>query len=400
MQSPRHTLVVIPLSKMTYRFGMSAPLGYLLSGREHHVLGVFSCELTPELVRQHDFFIVELNWVTELFEFRLIAQFIRRHRPDAEILFGGLFAQQHYRKILSTCAVDLTIRGDAEEPLALYLDGAELSAIPNLVTRQREADITYRFESSAYASLVFSLDWFPTYRQMIRDQRRGMPHRLGAWSEDEINYAFPMVVTTKRCAVAHAGCDYCLGAHPQPFHGDAQLDQAALETLLRRLEQRTQPEYSRVSAYVLNDISNYDFSGLTFDLELFVEYDGPLATSQQVEGLRSFFHAFRSGACRLPASGRGIHDRRRDLDYRSLVELLERPTHEVGFLLYEEDRQHAATLGIDDKHAVYHLDVFDFYSRLRFDTYSDYGRAMVDSIDAYAASKLFGELDVRARLAR
>ncbi len=80
-------LVVIPTNLNRYSF--SGPLAWLFAAYASDVRGVYSEELTPDLVRNAECVVVELNWVTQLKEFLLITEFIRRHNPAARILFGG-----------------------------------------------------------------------------------------------------------------------------------------------------------------------------------------------------------------------------------------------------------------------------------------------------------------------
>lgn len=57
------TLVVNP--RLWYRFSFSTPLAWLFGKNSDQVQGIYSFEITKELVRSHSLFILELNWFVE-----------------------------------------------------------------------------------------------------------------------------------------------------------------------------------------------------------------------------------------------------------------------------------------------------------------------------------------------
>ena len=84
-------------------------------------------------------FIIELNWYLELHEFTLVVDYIATHRPDAKILFGGLFATLMHRRIFQELPVHYHIKGDNELPMRLLLEGTPPREVPNLVGLERTA---------------------------------------------------------------------------------------------------------------------------------------------------------------------------------------------------------------------------------------------------------------------
>src|SRR5512142_968099 len=112
------TLVIVPTLMLDCSF--SAPLAWMFAGCPEEVRGVYGFELTPELVRSHERFIVELSWFIELHEFSLIVEFIRAHNPAAKILFGGMYAGIVPPEIFRRTPVDYFIRGDNELPIRLF----------------------------------------------------------------------------------------------------------------------------------------------------------------------------------------------------------------------------------------------------------------------------------------
>lgn len=200
-------LVVIPALEEYYSF--SAPLGWLFSKNSDQVLGIYGFEVTKELVRSHDLFILELNWFIELREFELLVSCIRRYNPGARILFGGLYSQPKFEEIFQRFEVDYFIEGYNELPMQLFLNGEDPKTIPNMVGRGFQNPTSYVFEEADYEDIEFNLDWFPSYLEYGTSKPLG---RRGG------RYWFPYLVTSRGgCVSAHGGCEYCMGSRLRVF---------------------------------------------------------------------------------------------------------------------------------------------------------------------------------------
>ena len=140
-------LIIIPTTMHNYSF--SAPLTWMFSKHTDKVTGIYGFELTEELVKSYDFFIIELNWFIELFEFQLLTEYIKKNNKNAKILFGGLYAALKYKEIFPRCDVDYFIQGDNELPIEMLLQDENPAAIPNLVGKN--------FENQIYESHFFIL---------------------------------------------------------------------------------------------------------------------------------------------------------------------------------------------------------------------------------------------------
>jgi len=312
--------VVIPTTKSNYEQGFSAPLAWLFSGYENRVRGIYSVDLTPTAIGPFDTFIIELNWFTTLHEFGKIVSFIREHQPRAVILFGGLFAQIHYRRIFQEYEVDYFIRGDNELPIKLFLEGCKPSSIPNIVGRDFENPIDYRFSAAEFERLEYSLDWFPDYGKYPRYR-------------DSLTFPLPMLLTSKGgCCCIHSGCQYCLGSQTGVLESAYGREPIAMgqRTLMGQLS-RLSARFRVFSLYVLTPFS-YDFAGQFFDATAMIEIDSPVSLTQA----RDTMSAFRRCRLMLPLYEEGVMGKTIRADLDELL-ALEDEEHRLTFFLYDRD---------------------------------------------------------------
>lgn len=283
-------LVIVPTNVLCPE-SFSAPLAWLFSNHVDRVRGVFDHELTRELIEEHEMFVVELNWFTQLERFFDVVATIRRHRADAKVLFGGLYAALKHRVVFERSQVDYFIRGDNELPIRMLLDDAPIETIPNLVSRDSENEQTYFFSREEFKTLDFNLDWFPS--------AKAAQDRLVSVDIDEMYarrcpvYPLPVVFTTKGgCLGCHRGCETCLGSHHsllRSIYGREiiELEGEILIDLFKKVERR----FRAASFHVLSS-PNFDFSGCSFDLDVFIEFNGPASVEQVARTIRAFRRAY------------------------------------------------------------------------------------------------------------
>lgn len=252
----------------------SAPLAWMFSRHAHRVEGIYGFQLTAEKVRQHERFIVQLNWFIELHEFGLLVNFIRTNNPRAQILFGGMYASICADEVFRRFPVDFIIQGDNELPIQQYLDGIPPRAIPNFRGREFTNSIEYVFAEEDYLTLDLNLDWFPSHFR-YRD-----PTNL---------FLAPHIITSKGgCNVVHDGCDYCMGGQHtrlREIFGRAPIAMSArsLLHLLHTAEKR----FKQASLYITN-ANDYEFAGHRFALDVTIEIDSPVSFRQVHDILRAF----------------------------------------------------------------------------------------------------------------
>jgi hypothetical protein len=324
------TLVVVPTLMLDASF--SAPLAWMFSGCAAKPRGVYGFELDRELVAAHDRFIVELNWFIELHEFGLITDFIRRHNPKAEILFGGMYAGIHHAEILRRHPVDYFILGDNEGPVRSFVAGVPARQIPNCVGRDFQNSISYVFTEREYATLDFDLDWFPGYAK---------------YSNPSELFQLPHVITSKGgCDAVHQGCEYCMAAQHgflRQLYGrpPIRMSNASLMTLLGRIERK----FERASLYLTN-AENYEFDGHRFALDVTIEIDSRTSSRQ----VAAIFRAFRKVFLLVSAYDEGISGATVNARLYDQLVGLEDPEHQVRFYVFRKD---ANAANIPRDHAIF-----------------------------------------------
>ncbi|HNT75224.1 MAG TPA: hypothetical protein PKH77_09415 [Anaerolineae bacterium] len=384
------TLVVIPCLQHKYTF--SAPLAWMFSRHVDCVEGIYSFSLDKETVQKYDSFIVELNWFIELYEFQLIAQFIKKYNPRARILFGGLYSQLKYKEVFQHAPVDYFIKGDNEVPIQQFVEGVDPRKIPNMVGRDFENPQTYAFQQEDYPSLEFNLDWFPDFAKYWPDfphpgvdiavDFSRMPLYPKYWEKPGRDlppqfewripprggrYHLPMLITSRgACLAAHETCDYCMGSRHELSQAIYKrpplvIDNETCILLLKKIEKK----FKQATLFI-NGPFIYDFSNEHFDLEATIEIDGP-STAQDVAKILPAFRDARVHTA-IYAEGDLGTKIREDLDQ---YDALEDESHKIYFFAFPED---AANYHISESRRLYAELVLPDWTDWNF--YNDWDKAM------------------------
>lgn len=368
-------LVVIPSLLLKYSF--SAPLAWLFSSHVDRVRGIYSFEITKDAVKEHDLFIIELNWYVQLREFLLLVAFIKRHNKKAKILFGGLFSQLKYKELFRMCDADYFIRGDNEVPIQMLLDSKDPHTIPNMVGRDFENPVSYFFREEDFGSLDFNLDWFPSYLEYWHARPSEEPcqsYHLPVPPHGR--YHLPTLLTARGgCTAQHPECGDCMAAQPGLMKRLYQripvvMSNEVLIGLLRKLEKR----FRHASIIHIAD-RNYDFSGESFDLDCTVEIDWLYS----VESVRRMLPAFRKSTWHLSLYKDGFagggFKLREDID--RCIEL-EDANHKIFFWGSRKDMEE---MNIPEKNRLCFGDFFTKWTS--YDYYSDMTNALRTSGNWY-----------------
>lgn len=388
--------MVIP--SLHHKYSFSAPLAWLLSGHVEHVYGTYGFALDEAMVKKFDRFIVELNWFIELYEFQLITSFIRKHKPHAPILFGGLYAQLKYREVLQSSAATCFIKGDAEDPIQAFVEGTDPKVIPNMIGRDFENPQTFIFQQKDLASLEFNLDWFPEYDKRWREFPADgedsdiifshMPLYPQYWDKPGTQlppsrrwrvpskggrYHLPMLVTARgSCPAAHAGCSYCMGAknlseeiYKRP---PLILDNETCIALLKKIEKR----FDRVSLYI-NSPCIYDFTNHSFNLDATIEID----SRSTVQDAGRMLKAFRTAKLHTAVYEEGLVGTELRTNIREYAGI-EDDHHKVYFFALPQD---AAKQEVPAERRLYSEIVLPPWTH--WDYYNDTKKALAKSRDWY-----------------
>lgn len=89
---------------------------------------------------------IDLHWMVHCHGSIEIAKLVRKHHPEAKVIFGGLSSSYYYQELMEYPEIDFVLRGDTtEEPLRRLLDclrkGKEPETVPNLVWRDRQGKV-------------------------------------------------------------------------------------------------------------------------------------------------------------------------------------------------------------------------------------------------------------------
>lgn len=395
-------LVVIPC--LHHKFTFSAPLAWLFSKNSQDVSGVYSQDLTPKLVKEFPLFIVECNWFTELYEFSLIVNFIKKHNPKSNIVFGGLYSQLKHEEIFKRFDVDFFIKGFNEKPIQMLLNGDDVFSIPNLVGRTFENETTYYLKENELKEIEYNLDWFPDYFKYwdrypapgvdIDPDFSSMPlfpsYNYPKKMKDPTKefripskggrYHLPMIITSRGgCSSIHTGCDYCMGAKValnleiykrKPIVYDN-------ETLIKHLTQISN-SFPYVTLYI-NSPFQYDFTGFSFDVDATIEID----TNITPLDLEKIIYAFKNCKVHLALYEKGHHGKTIMENYKDFISL-EDLNHKIYFFSFKED---AETANIPYQKRLYSEFVFPKWTL--WDYYNDFDRAFAYSKRFYFITRQY-----------
>ncbi|HHV28100.1 hypothetical protein [Acetivibrio mesophilus] len=362
-----NALVVFPITMHNYSF--SAPACWLFSKNKDKVKGVYGFELNERLVREYDFFIIELNWFIQLYEFFHIVNYIKSINKNARILFGGLYSALKYEEIFKRADVDYYIQSDNELPIDYLLNDYSIDKIPNLIGRNFRNPVSYVFTESDYRDLEFDLDWFPSYHKYVsrtsdyymEDQNYS---RLYEYNDQ---YNLPMIITSKGgCTTMHKGCNNCMGSkhevlreiyHRPPI----KMSNDTLLYLLRKIEKR----FKKASMLILSE-NDYDFSNQFFDIDMSVEID----SNMPVELIEKVLYAFPRCIMNVGIYNEGVSGSSIRKDYKKLLQS-EDENHKVSFFVYSKDIE---LVDIPENRRLYSEDTFPKWAY--WDFYNDFDAAL------------------------
>jgi hypothetical protein len=376
-------LIVIPTNAL-YPESFSAPVAWLFADHVHKVRGVYEWELTPELIRKYDYFIVELNWFLQLAGFANVVNTIRQHNSGAKILFGGLYAALQYREVFARMQVDYFIKGDNELPIKMFLDDAPIRSIPNLIGRDFENEHSYFFSSDDIDKINFNLDWFPSSK-IAHDRLLNSPIDEMYANHSPI-YPLPMVFTTKGgCLSRHEGCGYCLGARHSKLselYGRRiiTLENEMIIQQFKKIEKR----FSAATFFVLSP-PDYDFSGHHFNLDIFIEFDSMASVDQVAKIMK----AFRSARAHVALYTEGITGSSKRIDAKEFMNL-EDDKHKIYFFGNTQDQE------IPSDHLLYVNSVLPEWTN--YNVYMNFESAMKISEFLKPDPRLMDQPLVRAQL--
>lgn len=327
----RNTLVVIPITKPLYSLGFSAPLAWLFSDNIDQVKGVYSFQLNKELILQYEYFIIELNWITELYEVLFIIKNIKTINKESKIMIGGLFSSIHHKKLVHDYNIDYFIKGFNELPIKMFLDGHDIRDIPNFYCKDFENDISYILSQEDWSNIKFDIGWNSLYN----DKKSFYKYMQKV--EDDIDfYSLPMITTSRSgCSCIHDGCNYCMGSKIDFFKDSYKSNRIILEnSTLIKLLKNVENKYNNVSIYFMSDIELYDLKNINFNLNANIEIDCSIIN---IEKLKEILYAFKKCTAVIPISKDGIMSHNIiQKDLLKKIASIQDKNHRIRFLSYSD----------------------------------------------------------------
>ncbi|MFW5922202.1 MAG: TIGR04190 family B12-binding domain/radical SAM domain protein [Halodesulfurarchaeum sp.] len=208
---------------------------------------------------------IDLHWLPHAHGAIEIARLIKKHHPDAPVIFGGLSSTYYHEDLIEYDAVDYVVRGDStEKPVAELIEAlgtdGDVSAVPNLTYQDGGETVvnplTYLPEALDEASI-------PSYTYAVKSVfkygsiQKVIPHR--GWLDKPIT----MLLTSRGCR--HA-CSFCGGSNSYAdVHGRKEPAFRSPEKLIEDI--RTIRSFSEGPIFVVHDLrqNGWDYAQEFFD---------------------------------------------------------------------------------------------------------------------------------------
>ena len=197
---------------------------------------------------------IDLHWMVHCHGAIEVARIVKKHHPQAKVVFGGLSASYYYKELLQYPEIDYVIRGDStEEPFRQLMDcivkGSEPEAVPNLVWRDSQGKTQENPFSHVPADLsnVMVNSYDSITRAVIRDRDLISYIPFKDW----LRYPITAVLTCRGCT---QNCVIC-GGSAAAFRHFYNREKAAFrspESVARNVKQIER--FSRGPIFLLGDL--------------------------------------------------------------------------------------------------------------------------------------------------
>ena len=158
---------------------------------------------------------IDLHWLPHAQGSLAVARLIRKHHPEAPILFGGFSSTYFHEELIRYPQVDYVVRGDStEEPLrqlmACLEAGREPVDVPNLTWKDASGEV----HVNPLTYIPDTLDHIDAgYRQMVRNVMRDRDLVGCAPFEHWLDYPAMAALTVRGCTLNCTVCGGCAEGH-------------------------------------------------------------------------------------------------------------------------------------------------------------------------------------------
>ncbi len=155
---------------------------------------------------------IDLHWLVHCHGAVEVAKLVKKHHPQAKVVFGGLSSSYYYKELLEYPEIDYVLRGDStEEPLRQLMDcivkGRQPEAVPNLVWRDSQG--ATRENPFSYIPTDLSNVMVNHYDSIIRSIIRHRDLASYIPFKDWLRYPITAVLTCRGCT---ENCVVCGGS--------------------------------------------------------------------------------------------------------------------------------------------------------------------------------------------
>ncbi len=155
---------------------------------------------------------IDLHWMVHCHGAIEVAKLVKKHHPEAKVVFGGLSSSYYYKELMEYPEIDYVLRGDStEKPVRQLMEcikkGAEPETVPNLVWRDSQG----RMRENPFSHVPTDLsgvmaDYYPNLIRSVfryRDLTSYTPFK------DWLRYPITAALTCRGC---NENCVVCGGS--------------------------------------------------------------------------------------------------------------------------------------------------------------------------------------------
>ncbi|HEY33668.1 MAG TPA: TIGR04190 family B12-binding domain/radical SAM domain protein [Dehalococcoidia bacterium] len=151
---------------------------------------------------------IDLHWMVHCHGSIEVARLVKKHHPEAKVLFGGFSASYWYRQLMEYPVIDYILRGDStEEPLRQLIhciqNNKEPEMVPNLVWRDSQGEIRENPFNHVPTDLshVMQRHYVNTIRSVIRYRDLASYTPYAGWKDYPISAVFTCRGCTHNCTI-------------------------------------------------------------------------------------------------------------------------------------------------------------------------------------------------------
>ncbi len=156
---------------------------------------------------------IDLHWLPHAQGSLELARIVKKHHPQAPVIFGGLSSTYFHRELIHYPQVDFVLRGDSTEvPLMRLLDalknGSRLEDVPNLTYKENQ---TPKVNPTTWVPQDiddYGLDYSHIIKSVIRNRDFSGPIPFYGWPEYPITAIFTCRGCTHHCGTCGGSQEY------------------------------------------------------------------------------------------------------------------------------------------------------------------------------------------------